>query len=140
MRPTNVRAIVGSRASGSSARPIVSVPPVLLSADARLLRAPAPAADSPPSASTTRPTRRRRRDRRRPCRRRRACADRGAPAQARVRALPRRRLDPDAGARVTAVALFVGLAVFGVFTGVAAGLLGVGGGTLMVPFLTLAIG
>jgi uncharacterized membrane protein YfcA len=41
---------------------------------------------------------------------------------------------------VTAVALFVGLAVFGVFTGVAAGLLGVGGGTLMVPFLTLAIG
>src|SRR5580765_3295802 len=29
MRPTNVRASVGSRASGSSARPIVSVPPFL---------------------------------------------------------------------------------------------------------------
>jgi uncharacterized protein len=41
---------------------------------------------------------------------------------------------------VTAVAVFAALAVFGVFTGVAAGLLGVGGGTLMVPFLTLAIG
>ena len=27
MRPTNVRASVGSSASGSSARPIVSVPP-----------------------------------------------------------------------------------------------------------------
>ena len=38
------------------------------------------------------------------------------------------------------VALFFALAAFGVGTGVAAGLLGVGGGTLMVPFLTLALG
>jgi len=30
--------------------------------------------------------------------------------------------------------------VFGVLTGTAAGLLGVGGGILMVPFLTLAVG
>jgi uncharacterized protein len=41
---------------------------------------------------------------------------------------------------VIAVAVFFGLAAFGLFTGVAAGLLGVGGGILMVPFLTLAIG
>ncbi|HEY6963289.1 MAG TPA: TSUP family transporter [Gaiellaceae bacterium] len=39
-----------------------------------------------------------------------------------------------------AILLFVGLAAFGVVTGAAAGLLGVGGGTLMVPFLTLAVG
>jgi uncharacterized protein len=37
-------------------------------------------------------------------------------------------------------ALLLGLAAFGLFTGAAAGLLGVGGGILMVPFLTLAIG
>ena len=36
--------------------------------------------------------------------------------------------------------IFVALAAFGVFTGAAAGLLGVGGGILMVPFLTLALG
>jgi hypothetical protein len=36
--------------------------------------------------------------------------------------------------------MLVGLAAFGLFTGVAAGLLGVGGGVLMVPFLTLAVG
>ena len=41
---------------------------------------------------------------------------------------------------MTAVAVLVGLAAFGLFTGVAAGLLGVGGGILMVPFLTLAVG
>jgi uncharacterized protein len=41
---------------------------------------------------------------------------------------------------VTAAAVVVGLAAFGLFTGLAAGLLGVGGGTLMVPFLTLAVG
>jgi uncharacterized membrane protein YfcA len=41
---------------------------------------------------------------------------------------------------MTAVALFAGLAAFGLFTGAAAGLLGVGGGILMVPFLTLAVG
>jgi uncharacterized protein len=41
---------------------------------------------------------------------------------------------------VTAPAVFLGLAAFGFGTGAAAGLLGVGGGILMVPFLTLAMG
>jgi uncharacterized membrane protein YfcA len=41
---------------------------------------------------------------------------------------------------VTGLVLFASLVAFGVFTGAAAGLLGVGGGTLMVPFLTLAVG
>jgi uncharacterized protein len=41
---------------------------------------------------------------------------------------------------VTGVTLFVALAAFGVVVGGASGLLGVGGGTLMVPFLTLAVG
>ena len=41
---------------------------------------------------------------------------------------------------MTGVLVFMGLAAFGVAAGVAAGLLGVGGGTLMVPFLTLAVG
>jgi uncharacterized membrane protein YfcA len=41
---------------------------------------------------------------------------------------------------VTLTLVLVGLAAFGVVTGVAAGLLGVGGGVLMVPFLTLAAG
>jgi len=41
---------------------------------------------------------------------------------------------------MNALALFVGLAAFGVCAGVTAGLLGVGGGILMVPFLTLALG
>ncbi len=36
--------------------------------------------------------------------------------------------------------LYVALVCFGVVAGVASGLLGVGGGTLMVPFLTLAAG
>ena len=38
------------------------------------------------------------------------------------------------------VTLFVALVAFGVVTGATSGLLGVGGGTLMVPFLTLAAG
>ena len=38
------------------------------------------------------------------------------------------------------VVLLAGLTLFGVGTGVAAGLLGVGGGILIVPFLTLALG
>ena len=36
--------------------------------------------------------------------------------------------------------LLAGLVAFGVVTGVAAGILGVGGGILMVPFLTLVAG
>jgi uncharacterized protein len=38
------------------------------------------------------------------------------------------------------VTLFAALVAFGVVTGITSGLLGVGGGTLMVPFLTLAAG
>lgn len=41
---------------------------------------------------------------------------------------------------MTAVALVALVVAFGVLTGVASGLLGVGGGILMVPFLTLALG
>jgi uncharacterized membrane protein YfcA len=41
---------------------------------------------------------------------------------------------------VTGVVLFAVLVAFGVAVGISSGLLGVGGGTLMVPFLTLAVG
>jgi uncharacterized membrane protein YfcA len=41
---------------------------------------------------------------------------------------------------MTGVVLVVALVAFGVVTGATSGLLGVGGGTLMVPFLTLAAG
>jgi uncharacterized membrane protein YfcA len=41
---------------------------------------------------------------------------------------------------VSGVWLYVALVAFGVLAGVASGLLGVGGGTLMVPFLTLVAG
>jgi uncharacterized membrane protein YfcA len=41
---------------------------------------------------------------------------------------------------VTDVAVFAGVVAFGIATGMAAGLLGVGGGILMVPFLTLVVG
>lgn len=41
---------------------------------------------------------------------------------------------------MTGITLFAALVAFGVVTGAASGLLGVGGGTLMVPFLTLAAG
>jgi uncharacterized protein len=41
---------------------------------------------------------------------------------------------------VSGPALYLALAAFGVAVGVASGLLGVGGGTLVVPFLTLAVG
>ena len=36
--------------------------------------------------------------------------------------------------------LYIALVAFGVVVGVTSGLLGVGGGTLVVPFLTLAVG
>ena len=41
---------------------------------------------------------------------------------------------------MSAALLFLALAAFGLGTGAAAGLLGVGGEILMVPFLTLAVG
>ena len=41
---------------------------------------------------------------------------------------------------MTGTTLYLALAAFGVLAGVASGLLGVGGGTLLVPFLTLAVG
>ena len=41
---------------------------------------------------------------------------------------------------MTGIVLYAALVAFGFITGGAAGLLGVGGGTLMVPFLTLAVG
>src|SRR4051794_40000879 len=53
MRPTKVRATVGSRASGSSARPIVSVPPLRMSAAEPVVRAAATAAPTAATATTT---------------------------------------------------------------------------------------
>jgi uncharacterized membrane protein YfcA len=41
---------------------------------------------------------------------------------------------------MTGPTLYVALVGFGVVVGVTSGLLGVGGGTLVVPFLTLAVG
>jgi uncharacterized membrane protein YfcA len=41
---------------------------------------------------------------------------------------------------MSGVALYAGLVAFGFLAGAAAGLLGVGGGTLIIPFLTLAVG
>jgi uncharacterized protein len=41
---------------------------------------------------------------------------------------------------VSGSTLYVALVAFGVVVGVTSGLLGVGGGTLVVPFLTLAVG
>ena len=41
---------------------------------------------------------------------------------------------------MTGIVLVAALVAFGLFTGAGAGLLGVGGGIMMVPFLTLAAG
>jgi len=41
---------------------------------------------------------------------------------------------------MTGPTLYVSLVAFGVVVGVTSGLLGVGGGTLVVPFLTMAVG
>jgi uncharacterized membrane protein YfcA len=41
---------------------------------------------------------------------------------------------------MTGIVLIVALVAFGLFTGAGAGLLGVGGGIMMVPFLTLVAG
>lgn len=41
---------------------------------------------------------------------------------------------------MTGATLYAALAAFGLFTGTAAGLLGVGGGIMMVPFLVFAAG
>jgi uncharacterized membrane protein YfcA len=41
---------------------------------------------------------------------------------------------------MSSVALYAGLVAFGFVAGAAAGLLGVGGGTLIIPFLTLVAG
>src|SRR4029453_5862508 len=65
---------------------------------------------------------------------------RRAQAEARVRALPARRRGVHGGGALSAVALFVALIAVGAAAGVLAGLLGVGGGILLVPFLVLAVG
>jgi uncharacterized membrane protein YfcA len=41
---------------------------------------------------------------------------------------------------MSSIALYTGLVAFGFLAGAAAGLLGVGGGTLIIPFLTLVVG
>jgi uncharacterized membrane protein YfcA len=41
---------------------------------------------------------------------------------------------------MSGAALYAGLVAFGFLAGAAAGLLGVGGGTLIIPFLTLVVG
>ena len=77
---------------------------------------------------------------RRPGRSARARAGSGAHAQARLRRLPRARRGRDGGAGLSSVALLLLLLAVGITSGMLAGLLGVGGGVLLVPFLVLAVG
>src|SRR5262249_44939403 len=83
---------------------------------------------------------RRRLDRRRAHRRGVPRADRRAATEDRVRHLPCRRRDPARSSRGSGPTPSLVLLPFGVVLRGASGLLGVGGGTLIVPFLTLAVG
>src|SRR5215211_131001 len=63
-----------------------------------------------------------------------------AVAQARLRRVSGARRRGDGGQRLSSVALLLALVAVGAASGMLAGLLGVGGGILLVPFLALAVG